>query len=332
LRRDVKLNGRLLEIEADTRPPGAAGSLVVWSAATIDQVTFDRAGQPGGIFTQSFAEGLRDHKAVPDGAAQVNAGALLNYVRDEAKDFCTKAGAACSAGLTPQLIAPPEYLTQAVVQAPLPPPPPPPEPVPAQPQPTPQPTPQPLPPPPPAPVPDPSASIDKAGAEAKGATTAAIFSHHNDFGLTVSILPSNTLKIGQVVQFRVVSAEAGKVAVFDITPDGDLTQIFPNTKTDRTGRIRANAPLTMPDAYWGVHFHATPPAGAGSLLVLVTEEGVDLSKGTGGDLDFKPILHTSRLLQVVGEELEKPVVSPKLEEPTRAARWAFVRLPYTVKP
>ena len=118
----------------------------------------------------------------------------------------------------------------------------------------------------------------------------------------------------------------------DLTPDGDLTQLFPNAKTDRAGHIGAHAPLTMPDAYWGISFKASPPAGPGSLLVLVTEDGVDITQATGLELTFKPVSQTSRLLEVIGEAVTTPVVSPKLEVPTRAARWAFLRVPYTVVP
>ena len=146
--------------------------------------------------------------------------------------------------------------------------------------------------------------------------------------------------------------------MFDLTPDGDLTQLFPNAKTSRAGTIRAGAPLVMPDAYWGITFKASPPAGAGALLVLVTEDGLilvvvagaDLLTGnlmllplallqgrikpgaTGLNLGFKPVAQSSRLLQVIGDTVERPVVSPVLDVPTRAPRWAFMRLPYAVVP
>ncbi len=315
LRLKTKLNGRLLEIEPTAPQTKTDGTLAVWAAATTDQVTFDLGSKPGGIFTQSFADGLRDKKATLDDKGEVTAQALLNYIRDQAKQFCTDAGQACSSGLTPQLlskdtylIAPLEAAAVAPASAPA-----------VQPD-----TPQPADPAQPSPA-QPSATpvADKMS---------ALLSHNNDFSLAATILPGPALKLGDVIHFRVVSGEAGKVAVFDLTPDGDLTQIFPNKKTGRDGRIRANAPLTMPDAYWGINFRATKPAGPGTLLVLVTEEGIDLDKATGGALDLKPIKETSRLLEVVGAELDKPVVSPKPDVPTRAARWAFVKVPYSVAP
>ncbi len=301
LRLKTKLNGRLLEIEPTAPQAKTDGTLAVWAAATTDQVTFDLGSKPGGIFTQSFADGLRDKKATLDEKGEVTAQALLNYVRDQAKQFCTEAGQACSSGLTPQLLSKDTYLIAPLEAA-------------APPGPTPQPV---------AAKPDTPPLADKM---------TALLSHNNDFSLTATILPGAALKLGDVIHFRVVSGEAGKVAVFDLTPDGDLTQIFPNQKTGRDGRIRANAPLTMPDAYWGINFRATKPAGPGTLLVLVTEDGIDLDKATGGALDFKPIKETSRLLEVVGAELDKPVVSPKPDVPTRAARWAFVKVPYSVAP
>ncbi|MBE7197910.1 MAG: caspase family protein [Parafilimonas terrae] len=318
LRVRSKLNGRLLEIEPAAVQAGAAGDLAVWAAATTDQVTFDIGSRPGGIFTQSFADGLRDGKAVPDDKGHITAQALLNYVRDQAKQFCTQEGQACSAGLTPQLAAQDPYLvaplsTGAVESG--------------------------------TPTPDQTGPVttDGAGTDTIPSTggpppvpladrMAAVLSHRNDFALSVDVLPSPRLKLGDAIHFRVTSGEAGRVAVFDITPDGDLTQVFPNTKTGRGGRIRANAPLTMPDAYWGVSFKATPPTGPGALLVLVTEEGLDLDKATGGALTFKPIGQPSRLMEIVSAELAMPVVSPQPDVPTRAPRWAFAKIPYSVAP
>lgn len=304
MRHAAKLNGRLLDIEPaaivaspeDAAPvPGPTqGWLAVWSAATTDQVTFDLPDRPGGIFTQSFADGLRD-KALAGGDGPVTAAALLNFVRDKAKTFCGEAGPACSAGLTPQLLAAPTYLMAPFGAS------------------------------------KPTASAPTGG----GATAAALSSlleHHNDFGLDVRMLPGSTLRVGQPIQIRIDAAEDGRVAVFDLTPDGDLTQLFPNARTSRTGAIRAGAPLVMPDAYWGINFKASPPAGAGALLVLVTEDGLDLSRATGLNLGFKPVAQTSRLLQVIGDTIERPVVSPVLDVPTRAPRWAFMRLPYAVVP
>lgn len=298
MRLRTKLNGRLLEIEPTAPIQQASGDLAVWAAAKLGQVTFDLNTGNGGIFTQSFAGGLRK-KAARDDAGQVTAMSLLNFVQDEAKQFCSDAGAACSAGLTPQLLSKSQYLTAPIAGgiAPL----------------------------------FPERTGNPQG-PALANRMEALLSHHNDFSLDVTIQPSATLKLGDVIRFRVTSGESGKVAVFDAAPDGGITQIFPNQKTGKDGRIKANAPLTMPDAYWGIQFKATPPAGGGSLLVLVTEDGIDLGKATDGTLDLKPIKATSRLLEVIATEAAKPVVSPVLEEPTRAARWAFVRVPYTIAP
>lgn len=292
MRLDAKRNSRLLAIEPAT---SSGTALAVWSAATTDQVTFDLPDRPGGIFTQSFADGLRDGKAVADGQGQITAAALLNFVRDRAQVFCGGAGPACSAGLTPQLVAPPDYLTKGLGASS-------------------------------------AATTPSEDGKAMSDKLNAVLSHHNDFSLDVHLLPGTALRLGEVIHIQVTSGEAGKVAVFDLTPDGDLTQLFPNAKTDRAGRIRANAPLTMPDAFWGIALKATPPAGKGALLVLVTEDGVDLGQATGLSANFKPIASSSRLLEVIGAAVEQPVVSAKLDEPTRAARWAFVRVPYSIDP
>lgn len=298
MRLRAKLNGRLLEIEPTAPDAQAGGDLAVWAAAKLGQVTFDLNTGNGGIFTQSFASGLRK-KAPRDDAGEVTAVSLLNFVQDEAKQFCKEAGAACSAGLTPQLLSKNGYLTAPILGG------------------------------------NPSLFPDKRE-EPQGAALAskmeAILSHHNDFALDVAMQPGTTLKLGDSIRLRVLSGESGKVAVFDASPDGNITQIFPNAKSGKDGRIQANAPLLMPDAYWGIQFKATPPAGKGSLLVLVAEDGMDLNKATDRSLDLKPIKATSRLLEIIATEAAKPINTPVLEEPTRAARWAFKRIPYTIAP
>ncbi len=306
MRLRTKLNGRLLEIEPSAPTEQTSGDLAVWAAATVSQVTFDLDDGSGGIFTQSFAKGLRKKGAVPEEPDQVTPNGLLKFVRSEAQQFCNDHGAACRDGLTPQLLSKDQYLTAPLLGGPG------------------------------NGGGSSAKKVEPLFADLQGDALAkklsAILAHKNDFALDASILPSTQLKLGDPIRFKIMSGEAGKVAVFDVGPDGAMTQVFPNQKTGKDGRIRANTPLTMPDAFWGIQFKATPPAGPGSLLVLVTEDGVNLNRATDGSLDLKPIKSTSRLLEIIAAETSKPVVSQTLEEPVRTARFAFVRIPYTIAP
>ena len=291
---EAKTDNRLLDVDAIQSGPS---DLEVWSAATIQQVTFDLPDGSGGIFTQSFAQGLRDKKAAHAPGGEVTAGNLLQYVRDQANEFC-KTQPGCRAGLTPELLAPASYLTSVLnpfggPRAPA------------------------------APT-EPQIAYDATN----------LFTHRNDFPLTAEILPSSRVRKGETVKFRVTSGAPGTLLVIDIGPDGNPIQIFPNRRSEQTnknGHIRSDAPLTIPDASYGFVFTATHP-GPGKLLVLVAEEGVELSKLLASNLNFKPMSNPGAIIREIAEKLNTPKITPDLSVPNGSRHWAFVTLPYEVLP
>ncbi|HEY6257109.1 MAG TPA: caspase family protein [Xanthobacteraceae bacterium] len=297
----LKTSNRLIEIP----PRGAtADSLVVWQAATIDQVAFDDPDRLGGVFTQNFADGLRDRKAALHPGGEVTAGRLINYVRDQSQAFCTGHSKVCQAGLTPDLKSEPAY--RDFVLNPYPPPGTPP-----------------LPP-----------SGQQVSADAENLLT-----HKNDFQVRAEILPGTQIKLSRPgrpsqVQFRITSAEAGTLVVLDTGPDGKLHQIFPNRRSqqnNKSGRVNAGAPITIPDASYGVAFTATDP-GPGTLLVLVAEQALDLSGVIDRNLDFKAVTDPRGLVVELADRVQAPMISPDLTIPNRGYRWAFVAVPYVVEP
>lgn len=293
---EVKSSNRLLE--AELREAGPDG-MVVWHAATIGQVTFDLPDRLGGIFTQSFADGLRDRKAASVSGDKVTAGALINYVRSQAEAFCRKIGDACRAGLTPALDAPPAY--RNLVLNPYRPP----------------------------------SALSPPDTGAELATEATSFlSHENDFPLEAEIVPGTHIKLHSRVKFRIVAGEAGTLVVLDTGPDGKLRQIFPNRYSEQTnirGAVRAGSRITIPDARYGFTFEATDP-GAGTLLVLVAEQGLDLSGVLGRNLDFAPLGDPRGLIVELTDRVQAPMITPDLTVPNRGYRWAFMAVPYVVEP
>jgi metacaspase-1 len=291
---EAKTDNRLVDLGA---LPSGPRDLAVWSAATIQQVTFDLPDGSGGIFTQNFAQGLRDKRAAraPDG--DVTAGNLLQYVRDRADEFC-KTQPGCRAGLTPELLSSPNYLTSVL---------------------------------------NPFGAAQAAPAPtgpqiANDATN--LFSHNNDFRLMAEILPSAQVRQGETVRFRVTSGAPGTLVVIDIGPDGNATQIFPNKRSeqmDKGGHIRGGAPMTIPDASYGFVFTANRP-GRGTLLVLVAEEDVQLSEYLSRNLNFKPMSEPRAVITEIAEKLNAPKITPDLAVPNGSHHWAFVTTPYEVFP
>ncbi len=270
-----------------------SGALAVWSAAAIDQVTFDLSDRSGGIFTQSFLRGLHELGMDRDSYA-ATPGALLNNVRDKAADFCRQKEGCV--GLTPTLL--PDAAIRDLTLAPDPPP----------------------------PKPD---TPHQAAEDAQG-----LLAHRNDFPLDVAILPGARVRLHDQIRFRVTAGEAGTLVILDAGPDGTLRQIYPNgygQGRHATGAVRAGAPTTIPDASYGFAFEAAD-AGTGQLLVLVADRSLDLSGIVGRRLDGKAIADPRGIVVELAEELQKPVVTPDLDKPNGAHRWAFKAVPYRIDP
>ena len=276
--------------------PGAEGSLVVWSAASISQVTFDDPELLGGVFTQSLAARLRKAAEDSSGAQAITGGGLLQYVRAEADRFCKQFGPVeCGNGLTPQLQAPDGYILQVLAPA--------------------------------------AASPAVAEQPPKYSETPAVayeaaqaLTHQNDFSLSVKILPSNAVKVHDEVRFVVRSAEPGTLVILDHDADGKLYQIFPNKDSERNykgGFIHANVDILIPDE--GFRFTADD-AGSSELLVLVADKDVDLSGIVGQELNGTPKDFLARL----ATRMLAPKLNPDPNVPNRAYRWAFATASYTI--
>lgn len=287
------------------------GSLAVWSAATLAQVTFDDPDKPGGVFTQSLAARLRKAASDPSGTDILTVGELLQFVRSEADRYCKIFGPKCANGLTPELQAPDDYFLQVLAPGSKSPSPAPPK------------------------AAEPQTAVASATAVAQATVLAAqALSHDNDFALSAEILPDAHAKLGQEVRFRIASAEAGTLVVLDRGPDGKLTQIFPNkfsSANAKGGLIRANAPVVIPDASYGFAFVPTD-AGKGDLLVLVAEPDIDLHTLVADELAFKPTGDPKALLAGLTAKLLSPRLDPSADPAAtnRARRWAFATVAYEI--
>ena len=77
----------------------------------------------------------------------------------------------------------------------------------------------------------------------------------NPAGLSVSFARGPRLTLGQKIQIRVTTREAGYLALLDFAPDGSVTQIYPNELSMRTAtgrrpeanRIQPGPPFVVPN-------------------------------------------------------------------------------------
>jgi hypothetical protein len=251
------------------------------------------------VFTNAFVAGLRGREADIAGTGKITASNLLAYVRMRSDQFCRSAES-CTQGFTPELLASDAYRASVLVPF---------ESAPGE-----------------TPVPPSGPALVEL---AEG-----VLAHHNDFHVEAAILPSGRISVGDRVQFRIDSAEAGKLLVLDTGPDGKLRRIFPNdfsVAAGQGGLIRGGKPLTIPDEAYPFEFTATD-AGPGTLLVLVAEPGTEFGQLLADSPAFEAVEAPDKALVAVAAELQEPLLSPDPNLDNRARRWAFVSIPYQIDP
>ena len=307
-KRAHKVNTRIIEVEAKTSASGK-GSFAIWTATASSQLAFDSPN--GGLFTQSFLLGLRKKQADQSGDGTIKAGELLTFVQELSEEMCATRPEICRHGLTPTLLATDGYLsevvfplenetkttTPAATETPA------------------------------KPEPGQLAHAD-AAEEVK-----AQFTHKNDFELKVEVLPKRKAKLGSEIRFRVTASEPGRLLLLDRGPDGNFIQIFPNqfaASYGKDGRIRANAPLTLPDATYGFAFEATDP-GPSQLIALVVEESADVGDILGKHLDMETLKEPKKLISALAEKLRRPLETRLDDEPNRRIRWSYATVDYEVE-
>jgi hypothetical protein len=105
----------------------------------------------------------------------------------------------------------------------------------------------------------------------------------NAAAISVSFVQGVTLKVGAVAQFRVTTQKSGFLLLIDITPDGKMTQIYPNARSlsistgarAKSNYVEANHPVLVPNPknpYEGFEFRTEPPLGDGLLLAILSAD------------------------------------------------------------
>jgi secreted trypsin-like serine protease len=105
----------------------------------------------------------------------------------------------------------------------------------------------------------------------------------NPAGLTIAFDKGEVVSIGDRVSYRVTTNQPGYLAIFDLAPDGTLTQIFPNERAlnSPTGRsqealrLRPDRPRLIPDQrnpYAAFEVVITEPRGKGVMVAVLSEQ------------------------------------------------------------
>ena len=107
----------------------------------------------------------------------------------------------------------------------------------------------------------------------------------NAAGLTIAFEQGDTVKVGDLVDYRVTTHKPGYLAIFDATPDGKLTQVYPNalslrsptSSTPESSRMDPSWPVIVPNyknPYRGFAIRITEPRGEGTIVAVLSEKPI----------------------------------------------------------
>jgi secreted trypsin-like serine protease len=106
----------------------------------------------------------------------------------------------------------------------------------------------------------------------------------NPAGLSIAFDKGDVVRVGDRVAYKVAANQQGYLTIFDMAPDGTLTQIFPNERAlrPRVGAspeslrvLRANEPKLIPDyrdPYAGWQVVIGEPRGKGVMMAVLSEQ------------------------------------------------------------
>ena len=263
------------EVFLSTKDPGLRNApLTVWTAVRADQKALVDAepvdGEYGSVFTRRLLWGVRERKADRDRDGVVTQSELYDYVVRESEAYCERYRHQCPAGLTPQLDGTSHGNAPAFASASAPPP---------------------------------SPTVATKDLLVRHAERLA---DRAGTGVSVRIEPGTRLAIGSPLDVVVESDRNGHLVLLDINAAGEMTQIFPNELSlgsGVSGTVRAGESLRLPGERAGFRFKATPPAGAGILLAIVSEESPQIRDLVSRHKDLAVIARPSAYLVEIDEAL-----------------------------
>lgn len=277
--------------------------VVAWYAVSPSQLAqVDTVAKPRqSVFTRRFIEGIRERKADSNRNGTVTHAELLDYLRTEARQYCTRQP--CRTGMTPALEAEPMIWGRDVItkKPELPP-----------------------------------VSLTQVTDTLPSGGTANLAGDASNMVVTgpkLEILPGARVAVGSSVRFRVTSPHSGHLVVFMIDTEQKITQLFPNSFSEAAGvgsTVQANQPFTIPDRFFAFDLKASGPPGKGALIAVVTADKVPLTTALavtrGG---FIPIADPYSYLGGVARDLLRTWSE---ELASRPVRWSVGHMEYEVIP
>lgn len=215
--------------------------ITVWAAVEAHQKALvdEEVRAPMSVFTSRLLSGARDAMADADADGIVTRSELYRYVLRESEAYCDRHPERCTDGLTPQIHGASNAMDAPAFM--------------------------------PVAMTLPSSArvvkdilvgpVPTAGAKAQD-------------GVQLRIEQGTRLEVGTAVDIVVTSPRSGELVLLDISPTGEMMQLFPNEYSLRDEvptRIEAGAPKNVPgSADRTFRIRISPPTGPGTLVAVVS--------------------------------------------------------------
>jgi secreted trypsin-like serine protease len=163
--------------------------------------------------------------------------------------------------------------------------------------------------------------------------------HDNSAGVAVDFVQGSELRIGEAAQFRVRTQQPGYLVLLDVSPDGKVTQVFPNARSLSTpGGARRSANLVTPDRpllvpdprnpYAGLEYRIDPPSGDGRLIAILSKEPIRAVTVPDSPTTLDGDSGSAFVAQIAEELLREPVIAGRVQK----REWSVAQQPYRINP
>ena len=162
----------------------------------------------------------------------------------------------------------------------------------------------------------------------------------NPAGVTIAFKEGDDLSVGQRVSYVVTTERPGYLTVLDATPDGKLTQIYPNAMSLRSPGsptlastlIHPGKPVVIPDyrnVYRGFDVQITEPRGKGVMVAVLSDKPVTSFDTPQAPKTFATPEEGVKVVHRLRDELARSLsVQPKS---STAAPWSVAYHGYTIQ-